>query len=85
MRADFTLSNGLTLPKEPRSCVPASQMSLDPDVWEDPYKFEGFRYERLRLEKPENISQMQFPTPAAHSLHFGTGNQARLIWPNNAG
>ncbi|KAE9977315.1 hypothetical protein BLS_001499 [Venturia inaequalis] len=73
MRADFTLSNGLTLPKGSRFCVPASQVSLDPEVWEDPYEFDGFRYETLRNEKPENISQMQFPTPTTHSLHFGTG------------
>lgn len=79
MRADFTLSNGLTLPEGSRFCVPASQVSLDPEIWEDPYKFDGFRYEALRSQKPENISQMQFPTPTTHSLHFGTGMSCRLL------
>ncbi|QDS71876.1 hypothetical protein FKW77_010117 [Venturia effusa] len=73
MRQDFTLSNGLKLPKGSRFCVPASQVSLDPDLWENPYEFKGFRFAELREEKPENISQMQFPTPTSHSLHFGTG------------
>ncbi|KAJ5981603.1 cytochrome p450 monooxygenase [Penicillium canescens] len=73
MRADYTLSNGLHLPKGVRLAVPSSPVSLDPNVWENPERFDGFRFSRLRASRPENANRFQFPTPSSKSLDFGSG------------
>lgn len=44
----ITLSNGLYLPKGTMLAVPVSQIAHDPNIWDAPEKFDGFRFEKLR-------------------------------------
>lgn len=54
----MTLSNGLHLPKGTLLAVPVSQIAKDPDIWDAPEEFDGFRFEKLR-DVPGQSSKYQ--------------------------
>ena len=73
-KGGFTLSNGVHLKKGTRVAVAANQMSLDPNVWENPSEFHGFRFADLRSATGANKSLFQFATTTpANSMYFGFG------------
>ncbi|KAL7939950.1 cytochrome P450 monooxygenase [Trichoderma barbatum] len=76
VRKTFTLSNGLTFPAGTHFIVPASRISLDPEVWENPQEFDGFRFSNLRAKTPENIHKYQFTGTSPQAMHFGYGRNA---------
>jgi cytochrome P450 len=55
---EITLSNGLTLPKGTHIGVAAGPNALDPEFFEDPDRFDGFRFEKLRA-LPGNDNKYQ--------------------------
>ena len=70
----LTLSNGVHLRKGTCVAVAANQMSLDPNVWENPSEFQGFRFADLRSASKEDANKFQFSTTApANSMYFGFG------------
>lgn len=48
-------------------------ISLDPEIYEDPEEFKGFRFAELRAEKPENMRKYQFTGTSPTAMHFGYG------------
>ncbi|TDZ36951.1 Cytochrome P450 monooxygenase paxP [Colletotrichum spinosum] len=71
----ITLSDGLHLPKGTVLTVPSSQVSHDPDVWEDPETYDAFRFEKLRSVSGNKFNY-QYATSTEQSLHFGVGRHA---------
>ena len=45
--APFTFSDGTTLPEGSRFCFPAAPSQTDPAHFQDPLKFDGYRFLRL--------------------------------------
>lgn len=72
----FKFSNGLEIPAGSHIQVPASQISLDPDIFPYPESFKGFRFADLRAEHAENKHRYQFTTTSPRTMHFGFGRQA---------
>ncbi|OJD28711.1 cytochrome p450 [Diplodia corticola] len=70
-----TLSSGLHLPKGTWLAAPSSQIAMDPDIWDNPTKFDGFRFERLRQRQGAS-GRYQFVSTGPDMLLFGYGNQA---------
>ena len=44
----FTFSNGVTIPPGTHVSLPASATQTDERIYENPNKFDGFRFEKLR-------------------------------------
>ncbi|KAB2573493.1 Ent-kaurene oxidase [Lasiodiplodia theobromae] len=70
-----TLSDGLHLPKGTWLAAPSSQIAMDPEIWDEPTKFDGFRFERLR-QRQGMSGRYQFVSTGPDMLLFGYGNQA---------
>jgi ent-kaurene oxidase len=73
-RGGLTLSNGVHLRQGARVAVAANQMSLDPNIWENPAEFHGFRFAELRSASKEAANKFQFArTSPTDSMYFGHG------------
>lgn len=58
VQADTVLSDGVTLPEGCLVACDAWSATRDPEVWDEPEKFDGFRFERLRT-MPGNEAKYQ--------------------------
>ncbi|KAF9634228.1 Cytochrome P450 [Lasiodiplodia theobromae] len=58
-----TLSDGLHLPKGTWLAAPSSQIAMDPEIWDEPTKFDGFRFERLRQRQGMSGRYQVSPVP----------------------
>ncbi len=76
---DFTFSDGTTLPAGSMVQVLARHMHLDAEVFEDPLKFDGFRFVKMKeraLSEGHLEKKFDVVTTSAHSLAFGYGRHA---------
>jgi len=74
---DVTLSDGTFLPKGTHVSIASFAIHLDPDVWENPETFDGFRFSRMREALGEGHSmQAQYITTSPDFLSFGHGRHA---------
>ena len=73
--ADLTLPNGTVIPKGSFIGAPSQEIARDPQLWEAPEKFDGFRFEKLR-QVAGNENKYQFVTTGIDSMHFGHGRHA---------
>jgi cytochrome P450 len=62
VETNFKLSNGLVLEKGMHIGVAAASNALDPEYFNDPEKFDGLRFYKLRTDKPGNDSKYQVRT-----------------------
>ncbi|KAL9624639.1 MAG: hypothetical protein Q9160_001304 [Pyrenula sp. 1 TL-2023] len=78
----ITLSSSLHIPASTHLLTPASEVSLDPDIYPDsPHTFRGFRFSDLRAlnsstDKDNNGAKFQFTATSPQALHFGYGPHA---------
>jgi cytochrome P450 len=73
-KGGLTLSNGVHLKQGARVAVAANQMALDPNIWENPEEFHGFRFAELRSASKEDANKFQFAnTSITSSMYFGFG------------
>jgi cytochrome P450 len=73
-KGGLTLSNGVHLKRGARVAVAANQMALDPNIWENPDEFHGFRFAELRSASKEAANKFQFArTSLTDSMYFGHG------------
>ncbi|KAF9875426.1 cytochrome P450 [Colletotrichum karsti] len=71
---DVTLSDGTFIPKGTSVCV-SSHALYDPEVYENPEKWDGYRFLRLRQQPgKENVAQLVSTGP--EHLGFGHGKHA---------
>ena len=66
----LTLSDGLYLP--PGTHIEMAIVPIQRDNTEDPDRFDGLRYYRMRLD-PSQAQRHQFATTDNYTLHFGHG------------
>ncbi|OJD28723.1 cytochrome p450 [Diplodia corticola] len=71
----ITLSNGQRLPVGTSIAFPADAINRDPELWERPADFDGFRFARLRTE-PGSENSFQFVSSNASGISFGHGKAA---------
>ena len=68
---DFTFSDGTTIPRGTTVCVPRSVPHLNDKVYEDPLKFDGFRFSKM-LESSTKTNVGIISSSLDH-LPFGLG------------
>ena len=73
----LTLPNGLRLPRGTYIAAPnlAPSSCDDLPVWQDPERFDGFRFEKMRA-RPGFENRFQFASTGTDSLNFGHGTHA---------
>ncbi|KAK1979832.1 cytochrome P450 [Colletotrichum cereale] len=71
---DVHLSDGTVIPRGMR-CTVANTPRHDPDVYENPFEFDGYRFLRMR-QTPGKENLAHFVTTGTQSLGFGHGNHA---------
>ncbi|KAF8687632.1 hypothetical protein AX14_003646 [Amanita brunnescens Koide BX004] len=71
---DFTFSDGTTIPAGNLVCVPLVAIQRDPDIYDNPETFDGFRFERMR--KKEGNSKHKFASLEKDYPLFGHGRQS---------
>lgn len=72
---NLTLPDGVVIPKGYNIGCPTSSIAKDDTLWEKPFEFDGFRFERLR-QQPGHENKHQFVTTGIDSLYFGHGKYA---------
>jgi len=68
---DFTFSDGTTIPRGTSVSVSSHKIHLNDKVYEDPLKFDGFRFSKMGLESPEKKVGMVSSTQ--DHVSFGLG------------
>lgn len=66
------LPSGHVIPHGERIMIRAHTLNLDPELWESPEKFDGLRFEKLRL-MPGNALKYQHATTGVDNINFGHG------------
>ncbi|KAK1508781.1 hypothetical protein CABS01_08011 [Colletotrichum abscissum] len=74
--SDFTLSNGLRIPKGARIALPTGAINMDQDLFHNPEVFDGLRFYRMRVAKDEARSSNQMVTVGKKDLTWGYGRHA---------
>lgn len=74
--SDITLSNGLPIPKGSRIVLPTAAINMDPDFFQDPETFDGFRYYKLRTANEAARNTNQMVTVGKRDLTWGYGRHA---------
>lgn len=73
---DYALSDGFVIPKGTTIGVPTQAISMDPDVYEDPEVFDGFRFVKLRDESGLDDARLQYASSNLNNMAFGYGRHA---------
>jgi cytochrome P450 len=71
----LTLKDGTRIPKGAWLLAPAAAISHDPNVYEKPDQFDGFRYYKMR-QVPDEENKHMFVSTGNTQLHFGGGRHA---------
>ncbi|KAK1709703.1 cytochrome P450 [Colletotrichum acutatum] len=74
--SDFTLSNGLRIPKGARIALPTGAINMDQDLFQNPEVFDGLRFYRMRVATEEARSSNQMVTVGKKDLTWGYGRHA---------
>lgn len=74
--SDFTLSNGLRIPKGARIALPTGAINMDQDLFQNPEVFDGFRFYRMRVATEEARNSNQMVTVGKKDLTWGYGRHA---------
>ncbi|KAF8662092.1 hypothetical protein AX16_001202 [Volvariella volvacea WC 439] len=76
--AGFTFSNGVTLPYGAFVSAPAYSFHRDPEMYEDPERFDGYRFYRMCMEDENEKGRLKYSssTPSLGYLPFGIGRHA---------
>lgn len=52
-------------------------LNMDPDLYPEPEKFDGFRFEKIRLSQPSEVAaKAQYAASNSASMSFGFGRHA---------
>lgn len=76
IRENLTLSNGFTIPANTTIGVPTHAITMDPNIYPNPEKFDGFRFAKLRQEDPSMEGKGQYVASNPNSMAFGYGRHA---------
>ncbi len=56
--------------------MPTQAISMDPDIYPDPGKFDGFRFSDLRSSNSPNTARLVYAASNLDSMAFGYGRHA---------
>ena len=73
---DFTFSDGTTIPRGTTVCVSTLNAHFNDKVYEDPSKFDGFRFSKMREDSAKKVgmvSSSQDYLPFGHGRHTCPG------------
>jgi cytochrome P450 len=76
---DHTFSDGTSVPAGTVVTVPSSSIHLDPDTYEDPLRFEGFRFIKMKeraARAGDPDKRFDMVTTNAEFVAFGQGRHA---------
>jgi len=76
---DYTFSDGTTVPAGTLVAVPSSSVHLDADIYEDPLKFDGFRFVKMKARAGldgDSDKKFDIVTSSAEFVAFGQGRHA---------
>lgn len=73
---DLRFHDGITLPAGTYITMPSDSVARDPDIYEDPETFDGFRFYDRRMEGGMDANRHQFASTGPDSLAFGQGKNA---------
>jgi ent-kaurene oxidase len=68
--------DGTTLPAGTYITMPSDSVARDPDIYENPEHFDGYRFYDRRMEGGKNANRHQFASTGPESLAFGQGKNA---------
>jgi ent-kaurene oxidase len=75
--SDLRLSDGTLLPEGSFISVPVYSINYDPDTFEKPDQFDGWRFEKLRAQDQKADAHWQFVTTDPYdNVNFGHGKHA---------
>ncbi|KAI0550324.1 putative cytochrome P450 [Xylaria curta] len=74
--ASYRLRDGFVIPANTTIGVPTQAVTMDPDIYPDPETFDGFRFEKERMKKPENAGRHTYAASNHESMAFGYGRHA---------
>ncbi|CAI6236838.1 unnamed protein product [Periconia digitata] len=69
-------TDGATLPIGTYITMPSDSVAHDPDIYENPYQFDGLRFYDKRMSAKTEAYRHQFATTGPESLAFGQGKTA---------
>ncbi|KAI1380477.1 cytochrome P450 monooxygenase [Hypoxylon crocopeplum] len=73
---DYPLQDGFVIPAHTTIGVPTQAISMDPDFYENPEEFDGFRFEKERAKNPDNAGRQTYAASNHESMAFGFGRHA---------
>ncbi|KAL2287027.1 hypothetical protein FJTKL_06052 [Diaporthe vaccinii] len=75
---DWRLSDGMVIPAHTTIGVPAQAISMDPQLYTEPEKFDGLRFAKLRgsTTDPAKTGKAQFVAANPQSMAWGYGRHA---------
>ena len=76
IRKDLHLSDGFVIPANTQIGVPAHAIGLDPQLYPNPERFEGFRFHELRQKNPQSAGQKQYTAANLSNMSWGYGSHA---------
>ena len=73
---DYTLKDGFHIPRGTHIGVPTQAISMDPDLYPDSDRFDGFRFSKLRSSGDPNTARLVYAASNLESMAFGYGRHA---------
>lgn len=70
------LSDGFVIPANTQIGVPAHAIGLDPQLYDDPFTFDGYRFHKLRQSNPILAGQQQYTAANLTNMSWGYGKHA---------
>ena len=74
----YRLSDGFEIPANTQIGVPTSAILMDPKLYPDPERYDGFRFAKIRSQQPntEASDRAQYAACNPASMSFGFGRHA---------
>ncbi|KAK3177962.1 hypothetical protein OEA41_000094 [Lepraria neglecta] len=74
----YRLSDGFVIPAHTHIGVPTSSLLMDPDLYPDPTRYDGFRFAKIRTHEPnaDASARAQYAASNPSSMSFGFGRHS---------
>ena len=74
----YRLSDGFEIPGNTQIGIPTSSILMDPKLYPDPKRYDGFRFAKIRTQEPNTDASARAQYAASHpaSMSFGFGRHA---------
>lgn len=74
----YRLSDGFEIPGNTQIGVPTSSILMDPKLYPNPKRYDGFRFAKIRTQQPNSdaSARAQYAASNSTSMSFGYGRHA---------